>query len=70
MDLVEAAVRTSRLEEAKAHVAAMNQVGIAALSPRLAMITAGSAALVSPCTSAAALFEQALGGTWVCAVAV
>jgi len=60
MDLVEAAVRTSRLEEAKAHVAAMNQVGVATLSPRLAMITAGSAALVSPCTSAAALFEQAL----------
>lgn len=60
MDLVEAAVRTGRLEDAEAHVAAMNQVGIAALSPRLAMIAAGSAALVSPWTSATELFEQAL----------
>jgi len=60
MDLVEAAVRTNRLDEANAHVAAMDEEGIAALSPRLAMIAAGSAALASPAKLATELFERAL----------
>jgi DNA-binding CsgD family transcriptional regulator len=61
MDLVEAAVRTNRLDDAKAHVAAMGEEGIAALSPRLALLVAGSAALVAPDNVAAELFEHALG---------
>jgi len=60
MDLVEAAVRTNRLDEANAHVAAMGKEGIAALSPRLAMIAAGSAALACPAKLAAEFFERAL----------
>jgi hypothetical protein len=36
MDLVEAAVRTGRQTEAAAHVTAMRDAGIAAISPRLA----------------------------------
>ena len=37
MDLVEAAVRTGRHTEAAAHVTAIRDAGIAALSPRLAL---------------------------------
>jgi len=61
MDLVEAAVRTNRLDEANAHVAAMRAEGIAALSPRLALVVAGSAAIACPANIATELFEQALG---------
>jgi len=60
MDLVEAAVRTNRLDDAKAHVAAMDEEGIAAISPRLALVAAGSAALACPGDAATELFEQAL----------
>jgi len=60
MDLVEAAVRTNHLAEASAHVAAMHQVGIAKLSPRLALVAAGSAALAAKDDVAAELFEKAL----------
>lgn len=73
MDLVEAAVRTGRRAEALAHVVAMRQAGIAAVSPRLALLTAGSAAIAAPDDQAAALFEEALAipGTerWPFAVA-
>jgi len=61
MDLVEAAVRTNRPAEANAHVAAMQEDGIAALSPKLALLVAGSAALACPGHVATELFEQALG---------
>jgi len=60
LDLVEAAVRTNRLDDANAHVAAMNEEGIAALSPRLALIATGSAALADSGKIASELFEQAL----------
>jgi len=60
MDLVEAAIRTGRLDEAKAHVAAMREEGIGALSPRLTLLTVGSAALTSQGNVATELFEQAL----------
>jgi DNA-binding CsgD family transcriptional regulator len=60
MDLVEAAIRTHRREEANAHVAAMREGGIAELSPRLALLAAGSAALTHPDKIATELFEQAL----------
>ena len=60
LDLVEAAVRTNRRKEAHAHVAAMRQERIAALSPRLALLVAGSAALVAPDHVAGEHFEKAL----------
>jgi DNA-binding CsgD family transcriptional regulator/tetratricopeptide (TPR) repeat protein len=60
MDLVEAAVHTRRTAEAEAHVRAMREAGVAALSPRLALLVAGSVALVAPDDSAVGCFEQAL----------
>ena len=47
MDLVEAAVRTGRQAEAERHVQAMREADIAALSPRLAILAAASAALAA-----------------------
>ena len=60
MDLVEAAVRTGRHAEAVAHVGAIRDAGIAAISPRLALLAAGSAAIATPDGSALGLFEEAL----------
>ncbi|MFC5001093.1 AAA family ATPase [Dactylosporangium cerinum] len=59
MDLVEAAVRTGRTEEARAHVAAAQQAGIPRISTRAALITAGAAALAAD-DDADRLFEAAL----------
>ena len=60
LDLVEAAVRTGRRAEAAAHVRAMRDAGIAAISPRLALIAAGAGALAAPGDQARGLFEEAL----------
>ena len=60
MDLVEAAVRTGRHAEAAAHVTAMRTDDVAALSPRLALLAAGAAAIAAPDDSATGLFEAAL----------
>jgi DNA-binding CsgD family transcriptional regulator len=61
MDLVEAAVRTGRDAEAAAHVAAIQQSNIAALSSRLALVALGSAAIAADTDRAAVeLFEEAL----------
>jgi DNA-binding CsgD family transcriptional regulator len=61
MDLVEAAVRTDRHAEAAAHVAAMRHYGIARISPRIAVLAAGSAGLAAREDQAAlAEFERAL----------
>ncbi|MFF7160748.1 helix-turn-helix transcriptional regulator [Streptomyces sp. NPDC008086] len=60
MDLVEAAVHTQRATEAEAHVRALQESGVAALSPRLALLVAGSAALVASDDDAPGRFEQAL----------
>jgi DNA-binding CsgD family transcriptional regulator len=60
MDLVEAAVRTRRQAEAERHVRAMAEADIAALSPRLAILAAASAAIAAGDGQAPALFEQAL----------
>jgi DNA-binding CsgD family transcriptional regulator len=57
MDLVEAAVRTQRRTEAERHVRALADADIAALSPRLAILAAGSAALA---LGGSARFEHAL----------
>ena len=68
MDIVEAAVRTGRHAEAAAHVAAMNDAGIGEISPRLALLAGGSAAIAAPQDEAAALFDRALAvpgaGRW------
>jgi DNA-binding CsgD family transcriptional regulator len=60
LDLVEAAVRTGRRTEATAHVTAMRDAHIAAISPRLALLAAGSQAIVEPDSSALERFEEAL----------
>jgi hypothetical protein len=60
LDLTEAAVRTGRQAEAVAHVAAVRQAGLAAISPRQALISDGAAAMAAPDAGAAALFERAL----------
>ncbi|MBK3566413.1 AAA family ATPase [Streptomyces sp. MBT62] len=60
MDLVEAAVGSGRRSEALAHVAAMREAGLPGISGRLALVTAGSAALVASEDRAAGFFEEAL----------
>jgi DNA-binding NarL/FixJ family response regulator len=59
-DLVEAAARTSRLDEARAHVAAMTDADMAAISPRLALLQHGAAALTVSGIEATRRFDQAL----------
>ena len=59
-DLVESAVRTGRHAEAAAHVAVMRQIGLAGISPRLALIVTGAAAIAAPDHEAMPLFAQAL----------
>ncbi|MER5916147.1 AAA family ATPase [Streptomyces sp. NPDC001982] len=60
LDLVEAAVRTGRMDEARAHVAAAQEAGIHRISPRIAMIIAGAAAVAADENEAGPLFEAAL----------
>ena len=60
MDLVEAAVHTGRRIEAERHVHALREAQISKLSPRLAILVAGSAAMVAGEEEASALFEDAL----------
>jgi len=60
MDLVEAATRTGRHDEARAHVTAMREARIADISPRLDMLATASAALVAPAHEAGELFRAAL----------
>ena len=62
LDLVEAAVRTGRTDEAAAHVAAALDTGLPAISSRLALITYGAAAIAATNhqEEATTLFDQAL----------
>ena len=60
MDVVEAAVHSGRLDKAAAHVAAMRDLNIGALSSRLALLAAGSAAIANSDEGGIALFEDAL----------
>jgi DNA-binding CsgD family transcriptional regulator len=62
LDLVEAAVRTGRQREARAHVEAARATRIAEISPRLALLVTASAALVAPAGEAGPIFERALAG--------
>jgi DNA-binding CsgD family transcriptional regulator len=59
-DFVEAAVRTGRSEEARAHVEAMQRAEIFRLRPRLALLAAGAAALAYPDGDADEHYRQAL----------
>ncbi|MGW0836315.1 ATP-binding protein, partial [Streptomyces prunicolor] len=47
MDLVESAVRTGRTSEATAHAAAAHEAGVAAISPRLALLVKASAGIAA-----------------------
>jgi DNA-binding CsgD family transcriptional regulator len=60
MDLVEAAVRIGRYAEAAAHVTAIRDADVAALSPRLALLATASEAIAAPDELAPGLFERAL----------
>ncbi len=66
--LVDAAVRTGRVDEAAAHARVLEQADIARLSPRLAMIQHACSAAVAAGSVARRGFEQALAvpgaGTW------
>jgi DNA-binding CsgD family transcriptional regulator len=59
-DLVEAAVRAGRIEDATGHVADIRAVRVAEISPRLALVTAGAEALVASGDDAIAAFEAAI----------
>jgi DNA-binding CsgD family transcriptional regulator len=59
LELVEAATRTGRDEAAAAHVAAMHDVGLEAISPRLDFITRACTALAAG-DRAGSLFDAAL----------
>ncbi|WP_330249686.1 LuxR family transcriptional regulator [Nocardia sp. NBC_00565] len=59
LDLTEAAARSGRIEEARAHARAANSAGLAELSPRLEMITNAALAVGHP-DEARSLFEAAL----------
>jgi DNA-binding CsgD family transcriptional regulator len=60
MDVVEAAVRTGRHDQASAHVAAMHDANLAALSTRLALVVGGCSAMAASDEAAPALFERTL----------
>jgi DNA-binding CsgD family transcriptional regulator len=60
LDLVEAAIRTGRRAEAEAHVAAMRHAEIFRRRPRLALLAAGSAALVASGADADRRYRDAL----------
>lgn len=62
-DMVEAAVRTSRTDEAVAHAHAMQTSRMSRLSPRLTLTTAAALAMVAADDVAPDMFERALGAS-------
>jgi DNA-binding CsgD family transcriptional regulator len=58
--LVEAAVRTGRQVEAEAHVRAMEEANLQAISSRLALVVAGAQGLVASDEDATSLFQKAV----------
>ncbi len=60
LDLVEAAVRAGRTAEARAHAADLRRSGVADLSPRLALVTAGATGMTAPAGSFREAFDTAL----------
>lgn len=59
-DLVEAAVRTGRTQEARMHARAMVEAGLPSVSSRMALLTAGAVALAEEGVQWRGLFERAL----------
>jgi DNA-binding CsgD family transcriptional regulator len=57
-DVVEAAARSGRLEQAQTHLAAAEAADIASLSPRTALLIAGARALLADDDDAVRLFEK------------
>ncbi|MGW4408645.1 AAA family ATPase [Nonomuraea sp. NPDC004702] len=62
LDLVEAAVRTGRMVEARAHVEAMRAADVAALSTRMTLVQAAAEFLVSDDEGTRARLESLLSG--------
>jgi DNA-binding CsgD family transcriptional regulator len=60
LDLVEAALRIDRRGDAVAHAAAIRQSGLAAVSPRLALLSNAALAMTAPDQEASGLFDRAL----------
>jgi DNA-binding CsgD family transcriptional regulator len=60
LDLVETAVRTGRVDEARDHVAAARRAAVHRISPRTALISAGAEAVAADESEAGPLFEAAL----------
>ena len=59
-DLVEAALKTDRRAQARAHASAMRETDLPALSTRLALLTAGAGAMVADDDEFVAAFDAAL----------
>ncbi|NEA30589.1 LuxR family transcriptional regulator [Streptomyces sp. SID13031] len=60
LDLVEAAVRSGHLDQARAHVAAARKAGLQRIGPRIALMITGAEALTTQDDQAGALYEAAL----------
>jgi ATP/maltotriose-dependent transcriptional regulator MalT len=60
LDLVESAMRTGRIDAARAHVAEGRRARMDAISPHHAVVLAAAAALAAPEAEAGALYEAAL----------
>ncbi|MGW7528837.1 hypothetical protein [Streptomyces sp. NPDC054783] len=60
LDLVEATMRTGRREEARAHVVAAQEAGLHRIGTRIAIITAGAAAVAADDDTAGPPFAAAL----------
>ncbi|QMU67247.1 LuxR family transcriptional regulator [Streptacidiphilus sp. P02-A3a] len=60
LDIVEAALRADRREEAEAYLHAMRQSGLVAPSPRMALVSTAARAMTAADKEASALFEEAL----------
>lgn len=58
MDLVEAAVHVDRIDEARRHVTAARTLGLPEISPRLALLCAGAAAMTAADDDADPLFAE------------
>ena len=61
LDLVEAAVNTGRLEDARAHVTEAVRLYLAEVSPRMAALTIAVAAMTAPDIEAEDLYQAAMG---------
>jgi DNA-binding NarL/FixJ family response regulator len=60
MDVVESAIRTRRVAEAHAHLAAMRAANVVAVSPRVALLAAGAEATAASDDNAPDLFAKAI----------